>query len=184
MADPLFLSLWLDGYHAMGLPVYFQKALEVFPFSKLAPGGTLRVYPFSFQEAPQIERLIEDIIDPREVSTLAQEFLHEDVAFQLETKWDLYQWDGDWALKPSRILIECYGPRFETDQGEHLRVDAGSELLFLPNPKSDQWRPVQSNIRSLLHLAADLENALPVAKRQLWSENDENFAERLQGMMS
>lgn len=184
MADPLFLSFWLKGYHAMGLPIYLAKTLEVFPYSKLAPGGMLRVFALSFNEAPQFERWIDGAADPREMSQLAQEFLHEDIAIQFETRWDLWQWDGQWALKPSTALIECFGPQFESDRGEHVRVQAGPDNLYLPNPKSDQWRPVQSNIRSLLHLSMDLENALPVEKRLLWSEDDENFAERLQGMLS
>lgn len=184
MADPLFLSLWLKGYHPMGLPIYLSKILEIFPYSKLAPGGMLRVFALSFNEAPQFERWIEGDADPKEMSQLAQEFLHEDIAIQYETRWDLWQWDGDWALKPCTVRAECFGPEFESERGEHIRVEAGSEFLFLPNPKSDQWRPVQSNIRSLLHLAADLENALPVERRLLWSENDENFAERLHGMLS
>lgn len=184
MADPLFMSFWLSGFHTMGLPIYLRKVLDVFPYSKLAPGGTLRVFAISFREAPQLERSLDGVIDPPEVAQLAQEFLHEDVAFQFEARWDLWQWDGDWSLKPSRVLIECYAPAFESDQQEHIRIDAGQDILYLPNPKSDQWRPVQSNIRSLLHLAADVENALPVERRMLWSESDENFAERLQGMLS
>lgn len=184
MADPLFLSLWLDSYHAMGLPIYFQKALEVFPYSKLSPGGILRVYALSFNEAPQLEHWFDDTPDPKEVSALAREFLHEDAAFQLETSWDLYQWDSEWILKPTRVMIECYAPQFESELGEHLRVDAGSEYLYLPSRKSDQLKPVQSNIRSLLHLAADIENALPVEQRRLWSETDDNFADRLQAMLS
>jgi hypothetical protein len=38
---------------------------------------------------------------------------------------------------------------------------------------------VQSNIRSILHLADDLEEALTVERRLLWSESEDNFAERL-----
>ena len=44
MADPLYLSFWLKNYSALGLPIYFRKAIEVFPVSKLAPGGTLLLY--------------------------------------------------------------------------------------------------------------------------------------------
>ncbi len=78
------------------------------------------------------------------------------------------------------MSVEVYGPDFESASGEHLLVDAGPEDLFLPNPASDQWRPVQSNIRSVLHLAQDLDAALPVERRLLWSETEENFAARLE----
>lgn len=168
----------------MGLPIYFEKALAVTPFSKLAPGGVLRVYALSFREAPQLEAELAGEIDAREVAGATSEFLHDDVALQLESKWDLWQWDGEWALRPSRLTVECYGPKFDSERGEHIRVDAGTELLYLPHARSDQLRPVQSNIRSLLHLASDLEGALPVERRLLWSEEDEDFVSRLQGMLA
>lgn len=180
MGDPLFLSYWLKGFQPMGLPIYFEKALEVFPYSKLRPGGVLRVHAVSFHEPPQLERVIAGDIDPKQIAGLAREFLHTDCAFTLETHWDLWQWEGDWALQPARVSIEAYAPEFATAQGEHLLVDAGPEHLFLPNPQSDQWRPVQSNIRSVLHLAQDLDAALPVERRLLWSDTEENFMARLE----
>jgi hypothetical protein len=38
----------------------------------------------------------------------------------------------------------------------------------------------ESNIKSLLKLAHDLDNALTSSRRRLWTETGENFAERLQ----
>lgn len=180
MGDPLFLSYWLKGFQALGLPVYFEKALEVFPFSQLQPGGILRVHAVSFQEPPQLERAFAGALDLKAIAALAREFLHTDCAFSLETQWDLWRWDEDWALRPSRVSIEVYAPDFESPGGEHLLIDAGPEGLYLPNPHSDQWRPVQSNIRSVLHLAQDLDAALPVERRRLWSDTEENFSARLE----
>ncbi len=40
--------------------------------------------------------------------------------------------------------------------------------------------PIRSNIRSLLHLAGDLDQAFRVEKRLLWSESGENLAGRLE----
>jgi len=42
---------------------------------------------------------------------------------------------------------------------------------------------VQSNIRSLLHVVQDLEANLSVERPLLWSEDDDNFAERLRAML-
>ena len=39
---------------------------------------------------------------------------------------------------------------------------------------------IQSNIKSLLKLVHDLDDALPVETRRLWSESGENFSEKLQ----
>lgn len=183
MGDPLFLSLWLRGYSPIALPVYLRKALSIFPYSTLAPMSVLRIYAISLHEAPIFEEFIEGIPDPQAVAQQAQEFLHEDCAFQLETQWDLFQWDGEWGLKPSRALIEVYAPEFEGAGGEHVRVDLGPNGLYLPQPQSDQLRPVQSNIRSLLRLTQDLEEELTVERRLLWSDEEENFAERLGALL-
>ena len=88
-------------------------------------------------------------------------------------------------FSPRACASKLHAPLFEHDvlnptgEAEHLWIDLGREELFLPHPKSDQLRPVQSNIRSILHLASDLEDALTVERRLLWSESEDNFAERL-----
>ncbi len=183
MRDPLSLSLWLRGYSPIALPIYLKKALSVFPFSRLRPGAVLRVHAFNFQEAPLIEEMIEGEVDQPALVARAQEFLHEDCAFQVDTRWDIYQWDDGWELKPSPVLLEVYGPEFDSPCGEHVRVDFGPQALYLPEEQSDQLRPVQSNIRSVLHLAADLEQELAVERRSLWSDEDEDFAERLRATL-
>jgi hypothetical protein len=183
--NPLFLSLWLGGFSPLALPIYFRKTLEVFPFSKLNPASFLRVWAVSFHEVPVFESFLDTAVDAREAADLVQEILHDDCCIQLETRWDLWLWDGDWALKPSRVCIELHAPLFEHDvlnplgPPEQIWIDLGREDLYLPQPKSDQLRPVQSNIRSILHLADDLEEALTVERRLLWSESEDNFAERL-----
>jgi hypothetical protein len=183
MGDPLYLSLWLRGYSPIAMPVYLRKTLTEFPNSKLLPGGMLSVYALSFHEAPVLEEFIDGAVDPQAVAQRAQEFLHEDSAFQVELRWDLYQWNGDWELKPSPVTIEVYGPEFDTPRAEHVRVEFGGSHLYLPQEQSDHLRPIQSNIRSLLHLSQDLENELSVERRLLWSEEEENFAERLKAML-
>jgi hypothetical protein len=184
VADPLYLSFWLKGYAALGLPIYFRKAVEVFPSSKLAPGGALRIHALSFREPPLYEEWFDQAPEPNELARIAEGFLHEDTAFCWETRWDLWQWDGDWSLKPSIATLECYGPLFERALGEHFRVDAGSDQLYLPCDKSDLLRPVQSNIRSILHLASDIGEAIAAERHLLWSENGDSFAGRLQEMLA
>ena len=179
MGEPLYLSMWLADFTPLALPLYFRKALEVFPFSKLSPAIVLRVYAISFLETPVFECFIDGAMEAREVAELAQEHLHDDCCYQLEASWDLLQWDREWTIQPSKVCIELYAPNFERDMDDQLRITLGDESLFLPHPVSDRLRPVQSNIRSILHLADDLEGALSVDRRLLWSAEDENFAERL-----
>jgi hypothetical protein len=179
MRDPLFLSVWLKGFSPVAMPVYLKKALDLFPFSKLSPGAILRVYPFSFQETPVIENPFDGGFEVADLTAAAQEFMHEDTCVQVETRWDLWQWDGDWQLKPSRVYIEVFGPDFETDRAEQIRFDLGGEDIYLPSEFSDQLKTVQSNIRSVLRLVRDVEAAFSVEKRLLWSGSGEDFAERL-----
>lgn len=183
MGDPLYLSLWLKNYSTLALPLYMKKAMSVLPVSRLAPGGVFRVCALNFQESPLWEEYIEGELDPQSLATRAQDFLHDDCALQLETRWELYQWDGDWELKPSTITLDIYGPEFDSGRGEHARVYFGPETLYLPQPQSDQLRPVQSNIRSMLHLAQDIENELMIDRRILWSEDEENFVDKLMVML-
>jgi hypothetical protein len=45
-------------------------------------------------------------------------------------------------------------------------------------------RLTESNIKSLLHLVHEIESSLPVVKRRLETESGENFADRLQQVLS
>jgi hypothetical protein len=181
--DPLFFSAWIRGYSPLALPVYFKKALQVFPVSKFKPGGVLRVFALSFQEPPVLEEIYGTIPDWQEVVSRAQEFLHEDCSFQFECSWDLWHWQGEWKLQAAPALISCFGPEFESGLGEHLNLHFPDESLFLPNPASDQLRPVQSNLRSLVRLAAEVEENLPMSRRTLWSETHDNFADYVKDLL-
>jgi len=184
MPDHLYLSFWVEGHSALSVPTAFKKVIEEFPFSRLRPEATLRVHALEFSEAPLLETVFEVIPDAEEVVNAAREFLHDDVAFQLDAFWELWQWDGDWSLKPSPVSIEVYGPEFASDLGEHIRFDLGVETLYLPPDDSGILRPLQSNIRSILHLEKDMEATFKVRKQSLWSEEGENFAERLEALLN
>jgi hypothetical protein len=118
-------------------------------------------------------------MDAEEIAEAGREFLHEDSAFQVEANWDLWQWDEDWMLKPSPVLIEVYCPEFASPTGEQVKIDLGPEQLYLPDDVTPGLRQVQSNVRSVLHLARDLEGVLAVEQRLLWSDSGEDFIERL-----
>ena len=77
-------------------------------------------------------------------------------------------------------MLTCFGPEFEHDLSDHLRLDLGLESDFLPRPGAPQnERKSQSNLASLVRLARDIGGAMPIARRSLWSDSGENFAERL-----
>jgi len=165
------------------MPAQFEKALAAFPFSRLSPNSTLRVYAIGFGEAPLMEEVLEGGIAPGEIAQAASEFLNEDCAFQIEAKWDLWQRDHDWKLAPSRVVMELYAPLFENDRGDHFRIEAGPEYLFLPEGKERNLRAIQSNIRSVLRLTQDLSSALGATRKLLWTDSGANFAGQLEAAL-
>jgi len=116
-----------------------------------------------------------------QVLAAAQDFQHPDSSYRLETWWDLWQFDADWKLTPSRAALVCFGPEFDREDDAHLEIEFGIDAHFLPQPEiPGSIVTIQSNIKSLLKLVHDLDDALPVETRRLWSESGENFSEKLQ----
>jgi hypothetical protein len=116
------------------------------------------------------------------------------------------QANSEWKLAPARVALCCFGPEFNQSPsadtvpleaprtpviefpnpnddaalGCALEIEFGIDANFLPQPDlPDSPRMIESNIKSLLKLVHDLDDALPVETRRLWSESGENFAEKL-----
>ena len=186
MADQLYLSYWLRGFTPLTMLRQFEKTLLKFPFSTLAKAEpVLRVYAVSFAEARCSRQLSPNPPAPAEMIAAAREFENDDCCFQgLETFWDLWTWDKDWSLQPARVFLACFAPLFEdSEEGENIRVDFGLEDRFLPSPHAGGIPMVRANVQSLLRLVHDIDDALPVERRQLRSESGANFAERLQNAL-
>ncbi len=182
MADSLYLSYWLRNFSALSMLRPFGKVLERFPYSPQNPShSVLRVEAVSSAEPPLLERPFPDPLDPGEVLECANEFLHADCAYVLETWWGLWQFRKEWELRPARVSLTCFGPDFSDSSTEHLRIDFGLDSHYLPHaddPASAYY--TRSNLKGLLRLVQDLDSALPVERRALWSESGENFAGKLQ----
>jgi len=165
---------------------FLDKALRLFPVSRLSRNpSTLRITPLSFSEPAIFEMPLPEGFTPADVIAIAKEFQHDDSCYQVDTAWDLWQFDGEWALQPSPVSMYCFGPRFERDEGEDLRVDFGLDSNFLPDSDIDgAARMAQSNLRSLNKYVHDLDDALGAQRRRLWTESGENFADRLQAVLS
>lgn len=181
MSDRLYLSCWTRGFSAATLLPHYAKLLETFPFSKLSQRPqTLRVHAVSHSEPPVVEKPFEPLTAPADILAAARDFAAGDCSVDIESAWDLWQFDGDWKLSPAPVTISCFGPDFEQESDDHLRIDFGLDSKFLPLPGvQGALRMQQSNIRSLLYLVTQIEQALPLSRRQLWSESGANFAEIL-----
>ena len=186
VADQLYLSYKLRGFSDMNMLRHWERLLRVFPFSRLSTGAsTFRVQAVSFREPSLFERSLPDPVDLNIILQDAKEFTGSDCAAQLESKWDVWQYqDKDWKLAPARVIFTCFASKFEDVEDEHLRVDFGADSLFLPDPDlPNALFMSQSNIRSLLHFVHEADQAVMAESRRLWTESGENFAERFQRRM-
>ncbi|MBV9267113.1 MAG: hypothetical protein JO061_13165 [Acidobacteriaceae bacterium] len=193
MTDQLFLSIWLDATGRRNRLRQFDKLLRLFPFSQGAeqPQSTVSIFAVDSTEPPLLERPINGPVDLAEVTSIFSEYSGDDVAYELETWWDLWIFDDDWTLAPARAVLSCFGPEFDNGTSEQkagqedLRIDFGVDSHYLPDlhiPGSS--RLVESNVKSLLRLVHEIDNNLAVAQRRLQTESGENFADRLQSAIN
>ncbi len=188
VTDQLSLSMWLPEALASWRTRYFEKMLSIFPFSQREqPQSTLTIQAISQIEPALLERPMNGPVSLAEISAILQDYMGDDIAYRYESWWDLWQYSGeDWLISPARVTLSCFSPEFDngssatTGDQEDLRVDFGVDTLFLPDPSlAGSGRLIESNIKSLLKLVHDLEEALPLARRVLETESGENFSEKL-----
>ncbi len=181
MPDQINLSLWIRGFDEGTMLRHFQELLRIFPFSRLRPGiSLLRVYAMEFAEPPVVEQAFTAEADVPAVIQIAGEFRNADCAYLVDGWWEMLQYSTAWELKPAPVTLSCYGPLFENDEGDHLRIELGPDVNFLPQPGlPDGVRKAQSNLKGLLRLVKEIEGSMPVERRRLWTESGENFAEML-----
>jgi hypothetical protein len=186
MPDRLFFSCWLRpgasarSFDREKLLRQFAKMLGKFPLSMLAARGpSVRIQAIERAEPPLIERDLPvsgdraETVD--EILAAAREFMQQDCMCEVDAAWDLWQFAGEWKLSPAGVTLACFGPDFENEIGDHLRIELGLDSYFLPDPEiPGSLRMGQSNLKSLLHLVHEMEGALDLERRQLWSESGEN----------
>lgn len=181
MADQLYLSLTLRGFTAANMLRHYERMLKLFPYSKLSTNASvLRIQAVSSMEPLLYEAAFDSPPDVDQALKACKEFAGPDCAFHLDAYWDLWQYTADWEVRPARVSLSCFGPAYESSDGDHLRIEFGIDTHFLPQPDLPQSSfMAQSNVRSLLHLVHQLDNALAIEARRLWTESGDNFADRL-----
>ncbi len=188
MTDQLSLSIWLDRQSRANRIRHFETLLRLFPFSQREqPQSILSIHAIDATEPPLLERPLNGPVDVSELIEVLGDYHGDDVACTLESWWDLWQFDGEWALVPTWVELSCFGPEFDNGserqalEQEDLRIDFGIESHYLPRADAPgAGKLIQSNIRSLLRLVHELDSSLPIMKRLLETESGENFADRLQ----
>ena len=198
MADQLYLSYWLRNFNEPTMLRHYEKLLRLFPFSRLAKQpSTFKVLAVDYSEPVVVEIPYPPPVPVDAILAAAKDFQNPDSCYRLETWWDLWHFTDQWKLEPTRVALCCFGPEFDQgNAGIHpaqpavtefpgaancaLEIEFGIDASFLPQPElPDSPRVIQFNIKSLLKLVHDLDDALPVETRLLWSESGENFSEKL-----
>ena len=189
MSDPLYLSLWFPTFELDDMLPRALPVLRAFPFSAQQPGiSYVALHPVSWNEATILERRFNPGIPPEEAVLVAADLLHEDYAYLFEAAWDLWVFDPEqnqWVLKPSPVSFAVHGEEFEDkayQQDGHIRVDFGLDSPFLQEAMqltSEAESRVRANVQKLVDFTTRAEKNSGANARLLWSESDENLAQKL-----
>lgn len=202
MADQLYLSLWFPNFRLASLPEKLISVLE--QFAKVANNqGRIAVasaIPLGWNESPVFQRIFvnddrsEDSDDSlaKNAVTEATEQLHDDMAYEFEAKWQLWQpeeavagFDMTWRLEPATVKITGFGPEFDDasyEQNGHIRVDFGLDTPWVQDENDldeDGQKRLQQNVEKLLAFVLSVEKHCGISSRLLWTESGEPLAEKL-----
>ncbi len=163
--------------------------LAQFPFSSQRPGiAYLAVQPVSWNEPTVLERRFSPGIAPEEAMTLAADLIHDDYAYVLDTYWDLWTPDESgrqWQRAPSLVKFILQGDEFDDgaqEQTGHIQVDFGLDSPFLQENvelTDEAQMKVRENVAKLVEFTMKAEKNTRATGRLLWSESEENLAQKL-----
>lgn len=189
MPDSLHLSLWVRDPDLADVIKACLSAMRNFTFSSQRPGITyLSLHPVSWNEATVLERRFHPAVSPEEAVQVAIEQLHDDYAYVFEAAWDLWmpsESGKEWTLQPSTVEFIARGPDFDEssyEQEGHVEIDFGSDAPFLQEQAeltADAEAKIRANIQKLVEFSAALEKNSGASARLLWSESEENLAQKL-----
>src|ERR1051326_6069203 len=189
MADSLYLSLWFSDFEVENMFIRLLQVLREFPFSPRMPGITyLSLHPFSWNEATVIEQRFSPGVAPEEATALAATLSHEDHAYVFEMNWDLWtppSENTEWVLRPNRAKVILRGDEIEEGESKtqgQLEVDFGLATPFLygePLLPPEVETRVRANVEALIEFTSRVDKASDASARLLWSESDENLAQKL-----
>lgn len=190
MADSLYLSLWFSSFELDEMLPNALRLMQQFPFSKSLPGvANIALHPVSWNEPTILEQRYRPGITPEQAVLVAVDLLHEDYAYVFEAYWDLWapagEQDKEWSLRQEKVNFIVRGPDFEDGesktQGE-VQADFGFDIPFLHEElqlTGELESKVRSNVKTLVDFITRVEKNSGAATRLLWSESDENLAQKL-----
>jgi hypothetical protein len=189
MGDSLYLSLWFPSFDESEILPRTVSVLRQIPFSPTLEGVTyVAIQPVSWSEPTILERRFRPGIRPEEAAEVVTEFIHDDYAYIFEAYWDLWtppEGAEKWVLQPSLVRVVAHGIEFEERAAEetgHVQIDFGLDSSFLHEEvelTSEAERNVRSNVHKLVEFTVRMEKNAGATGRLLWSESEENLAQKL-----
>jgi hypothetical protein len=118
---------------------------------------------------------------------VASDLLHGDYAYLFEAFWDLWVLSDrrEWVLQPSLVKFLVHGLDFDEGVYEHeghIEVDFGIDSRFLQEGvelDTETESRVRSNVHKLVEFTTKAEKSSGANARLLWSESEENLAQKL-----
>ncbi len=162
--------------------------LQQFPFSEIRPGITyVAVQPVSWSEPSILERRFAPGITPEESMVIVADLIHDDFAFVFEAYWDLWSPEdqGQWKLIPCQVKFIIQGEDFEEGTSQetgHIQIDFGLDSPFLQENvelTEETQSKVRDNVAKLVEFTVKAEKNTRASGRLLWSESEENLAQKL-----
>jgi hypothetical protein len=189
MGDSLYLSLWFPSFDEPEILTRTVSVLRQIPFSPARDGITYAaIQPVSWSEPTILERRFQPGVAPEEAVAEVAELLHDDYAYVFEAYWDLWtppEGAAKWVLEPSLVRVIAHGTEFEegaAEQAGHIQIDFGLDTSFLHEEvefTSEAERNVRANVQKLVEFTARTEKNAGATGRLLWSESEENLAQKL-----
>jgi len=188
MADRLYLNLWFPNFAEEEMLAKTLCVLRQFPFAAERPGiGYLAVHPISWNEPVIYQETFDYCATPEQAIETVGEFLHDDNAYEFEALWDLWTpgEDAGWVRAPRAVNFFVHGLNFEDgayEQEGHVQVDFGLDTPFLYEDVKltplTEGR-VRDNVHKLVEFTSMVEKNCGTSARLLWSESEENLAQKL-----
>ncbi len=189
MADSLYLSLWFPSFDEPEILPRTVSVLRQIPFSSARDGVTYSaIQPVSWSEPTILERRYRPGVAPEEAVAEVAEFLHDDYAYIFEAYWDLWtppEGAEKWVLEPSLVRVTAHGMEFEeraAEEAGHIQIDFGLDTSFLHEEielTGAAEQNIRSNVHKLVEFTAKVEKNAGATGRLLWSESEENLAQKL-----
>ena len=192
MPDQLYLNLWFPSFSEAEMMPRLLSVMKQFPFSVQLPGvGYMAVHPISFSETVVFEEAYDFRASPEDVTQRAGEFLHSDYAYEFEALWDIWipkkegELDETWTVTPQPVAFYSYGSDFEEGsfkENGHVQIDFGLDtpLLYEEGEFTPQVASrIKANVQKLVSFVQDVEKNCGISGRILWSESEENLAQKL-----